>query len=260
MTTQPAPPRIVERAGALIIGGELLSGKVREDNLLPLARALLPLGIRLSRVALVGDDEDAIADELIRLRQVCDVVFTSGGVGPTHDDVSVSGVARALGRRVVQHPGLVALLQSVYGPELSETHLLMARVPEGALLCGLPDTRWPTVVCDDVWMFPGVPDLFRMKLPVLRTHLRGRSQIFSEEVLSTADEVTLKERIDEVVLRFPNVEVGSYPKWFDPRFKTRVTFDSTEPEAVSLAAEHFRSLLGDLVVILVESSPPHSPG
>jgi hypothetical protein len=89
-----------------------------------------------------------------------------------------------------------------------------------------------------------------MKLPVIRQHLRGRAQIFGQEVLSSADEIALKTRIDEVVVAYPQVDVGSYPKWFDPRFKTRVTFDSTDEAAVSAAADHFRRLLGDLLVVL----------
>ena len=249
-TNPPKAPRVVERAGALIIGAELLLGKVRDENLHPLAQMLQSLGIRLSRVAIVGDDEQTIASELQRLRQSCDVVFTSGGVGPTHDDVSIAAVALALGRPVVQSLEFESLLRSVYGESITPDHLLMARVPEGSELLSNRDARWPTIVCDGVWMFPGVPELFRMKLPVLRDHLRGPTPIFGEEVFSNAEEVNLKGIIDEVVAAHPRVEIGSYPKWFDERFKTRVTFDSTEECAVRAAAEHFRRLLGDSLVIV----------
>lgn len=252
-------PRIVSNAGALVIGGELLSGKVRDENIQPLARALRSLGIRLTAVALVGDDENAIALEVKRLRQSCEVLFTSGGVGPTHDDVSVRGVARGLDRKVILDPTLVNLLQGVYGDRLGEEHLLMAQVPEGAELLRTSDIRWPTVVCDGVWMFPGVPDLFRMKLATIRHYLAGPAPIYGSEILSSAEELTIKQHIDAVVLAFPGVEVGSYPKWFDERFKTRITFDSTDQTALAAAAEHLRQLLGELWVAPLETDDLPSP-
>ncbi len=240
--------RVAETAGALVIGGELLTGKIRDENTYSLAKTLRALGIRLERVIVVPDDRDVIAEELRRLRAGVDVVFTSGGVGPTHDDVSVEGVALALGRRVVESPRLIALVEKVYGDSLTEAQRLLARVPEGAELLETSDIRWPTVVCDSVWMLPGVPELFRMKLAAVRVHLRGPHPLYGLEVLSSADEVSLKERIDQVVRNHPHVEIGSYPKWFDRRFKTRLTFDGTNEQAVLAAAAEFRHLLGDDLV------------
>src|SRR6187551_1177646 len=158
--------RVVRTAAALVIGNELLSGKVLDANVYVLAGTLRALGIRLSRVVM-------LPDEVRRLSAEVDVVFTSGGVGPTHDDVTVEAVARAFGVDVVLDPTLSELLRGVYGERLTDAHLLMARVPVGAMLCGSAEVQWPTPVMNNVWILPGIPDLFKLKLLTARAWLRG---------------------------------------------------------------------------------------
>src|SRR5690606_32265936 len=139
-------------------------------------------------------------------------------------------------------------LQQVYGDRLTETHKLMARVPEGAQLLRSHDIRWPTIVCENVWIMPGVPELFRMKLAALREHVRGPTPIYGLELFFSAEEVDLKIALDQVVAAHPQVEIGSYPKWFDKRYKTRVTFDGIDEVAVARAAEALKARLGTLLV------------
>lgn len=237
--------RIIESACALVIGDELLSGQIVDQNVAPLAQTLRAIGVTLRTVSIVPDEVEGIAAEVQRLSSLADIVFTSGGVGPTHDDVSVLGVARALGRQVVESEDLVALLAGVYGERFTPAHRLMARVPEGATLIRSEDVRWPAIVIDDVWMLPGVPELFRAKLIGIRTHLCGPSPIFGTEVLTRVDEVELMPHLTAVVTRHPGVHVGSYPRWFDPHYKTRITFDGRNEAAVLDAAREFRGLAGD---------------
>jgi molybdenum cofactor synthesis domain-containing protein len=240
--------RIVESAAALVIGDEILSGQIADQNVAPLAKTLRAMGVTLRTVAVVPDDVDFIAHEVDRLRAQADVVFTSGGVGPTHDDVSVLGVARALGCRVVESEELVALLTGVYGERFTPGHRLMARVPEGAELISSDGVAWPAIVCGKIWMLPGVPELFRAKLIAVRDHLSGPSPIYGTEVLTRADEVELLPHFAAVVTRYPDVHVGSYPRWFDPRYKTRVTFDGKSETRVLDAARDFRGLAGDAAI------------
>ena len=119
-------------AAALIIGNELLSGKIAEQNLLVLSRLLRSIGIQLRRVVMILDEIDVIRDEVAALSRDHDVLFTSGGVGPTHDDLTIEGVARAFGAGVVMSAEIERLLRGYYGAAITEGHLLMARVPEGA--------------------------------------------------------------------------------------------------------------------------------
>lgn len=230
---------VVRTAAALVIGNELLSGKIHEANLVELARTLRAIGIELRRAVMLPDDIDVIAAEVRALSAAHDVVFTSGGVGPTHDDVTLDAVARAFSVPTEVHPEMEAMLRRFYGDQTTEGHLRMAIVPQGAELISSPDVRWPTVVMSNVWILPGVPEAFRMKLALIRERIRGSGAFVTRSVFTNMDEAELKPILDEVVALHPDVEVGSYPKWFDARYKTKVTFDARTDEAADAAAEAF---------------------
>ena len=242
-------PRVVRTAAALVIGNELLSGKVVDANVRALGSALRAVGIRLARVVMLPDDIDILANEVRQLSANFDVVFTSGGVGPTHDDVTVEAIARAFDVQVILDPKLSDLLRGVYGERITDAHLLMARVPVGAVLCGAPEVEWPTPVMHNVWILPGIPDLFRLKLLTVRAWLRGPTPFVSRALFLRVEEPQLKPELDAVVLRHPAVEIGSYPKWFDPTYRTQITFDAESAEAAEAALEDLRSRLtpGDVV-------------
>jgi molybdenum cofactor synthesis domain-containing protein len=238
MTAAPA-----HTAAALLVGNELLSGKVHEANLVELAKTLRSIGVRLRRVVMVPDDMGVIAAEVRALSASHDVVFTSGGVGPTHDDITIEAVAQGFGVRAVVHPEFEALLRIVYGERMTEGHLRMALVPEGAELVSHPETRWPTVLMKNVWILPGVPEAFRMKLAVVRDRVRGAEAFVTREVFTKIDEPDLKPLLDRVVVAHPDVDVGSYPKWFDTRYKTKVTFDATDTTKLDAALADFLAQL-----------------
>ena len=234
------PPKT---AAALVIGNELLSGKVEEANVHVLARTLRGLGIELRRVVTVLDDLDVIAHEVKILADTHDWLFTSGGVGPTHDDVTVLGVARAFGVPVVENPMLRAMLREHYKERCTPGHLQMALVPSGATLESSEAVRWPTIRYANIWLLPGVPEIFRMKLAVVVERLAGGVGFVSRSVFTKMDEGDLKALLDDVVARFPDVGIGSYPKWSDPTYKTKLTFDGREPERVDAAKDAFIALL-----------------
>jgi molybdenum cofactor synthesis domain-containing protein len=236
-------PEPVHSAAALLIGNELLSGKIHEANLVELARTLRAGGVKLCRVVMVPDEMSVIAKEVRTLSDSHDVVFTSGGVGPTHDDITLEAVAEAFGVRALVHPEFEALLRGVYGAKMTPGHLRMALVPEGAELVRHEETRWPTVLMRNVWVLPGVPEAFRMKLAVVRDRVRGPTPFLTREVLTNMDEPDLKPFLDRVVAGHPEVDVGSYPKWFDSRYKTKITFDATDGDKLAAAVAEFLSLL-----------------
>jgi molybdopterin-biosynthesis enzyme MoeA-like protein len=127
----------------------------------------------------------------------------------------------------------------VYGARMTDGHLRMALVPEGAELVTHDETRWPTVLMKNVWVLPGVPEAFRMKLAVVRSRVHGAVQFVSKAVLTKMDEPDLKPLLDRVVANHPEVDVGSYPKWFDERYKTKITFDATDTAKLERAVEDF---------------------
>src|SRR6185436_2334848 len=230
-------------AAALLIGNELLSGKIHEANLVELARTLRAVGVNLRRVVMVPDDLDVIAEEVRAMHPAFDVVFTSGGVGPTHDDITIEAVAKAFGVPAIIDPTFEAMLQEVYGDRMTDGHRRMALVPEGAELVVHHEVRWPTVLMKNVWVLPGVPEAFRMKLAVVRDRVRGMHHFVTREVFTRMDEPDLKPLLDRIVAGHPAVDVGSYPKWFDSRYKTKVTFDAKDEAIADAAVAEFVSLL-----------------
>jgi molybdenum cofactor synthesis domain-containing protein len=239
-------------AAALIIGNELLSGKIADANLVVLAQALRSLGIQLRRVVMILDEIEIIAREIAELSATHDVVFTSGGVGPTHDDVTIAGVARAFGAPVVISTELERLLHNHYGERITEGHLLMARIPEGARLISSANVLWPTVVMRNVWLLPGVPEIFQYKVALIRTEFAGDMPFITMAVFTSLDEGQLKALLDRVVAEHHDVEIGSYPKWSDADYKTKLTFDGMIEAKVRAARDAFAAGLPAGTLIRVE--------
>src|SRR5262250_2457921 len=155
-------------AGIILVGNEILSGKIADANAAYLCRELRSLGVDVRRIAVIPDEIQLIAQEVAAFSRAHDVVFTSGGVGPTHDDVTIEGVALAMGAKVVRHPMLVGLLERHFKDRLNESHLKMAEIPEGAELVGGETIRFPTVLMGNVYVLPGVPEIFRQKFDAIR--------------------------------------------------------------------------------------------
>ncbi len=260
-TDSPAPS-----AAVVVIGNELLTGKVQEANLLVLARELRRLGVRLRRVVMIEDVLPIIAEEVRALAASHDWVFTSGGIGPTHDDVTLEGVARAFDVPVRRDALLEALLRGFYADRLTEGHLRMADVPVGAELVteseGAPDvveiagrrTPWPTILVRNVFVLPGIPQVFQMKIPAIRARLHrlGARPFVTRSVLTNMDEGNLKPLLDAVVARFEDVDIGSYPAWIGAPYRTKLTFDGREPARVEAARDAFVATLPDGEPLAVE--------
>lgn len=243
---------LAESAAALIVGNEILNGKVAEANLVELARTLRPLGVRLARASVLPDELPLLIAEIRSLSAAYPLVFTSGGVGPTHDDVTIEAVARAFDTQVVEDPRLAELIRGAYGDRVTPDHLRMALVPEGATLAPTIPGAWPTPVYRNVWMLPGVPEVFREKLDTVRAWVRGPAPFVSRSVYTRLEEARLKTLIDAVVAAHPEVEVGSYPRWFEPTYKTKVTFDARDADAVERGARAFLASLPDGALVRVE--------
>jgi molybdenum cofactor synthesis domain-containing protein len=230
-------------AAALVIGNELLSGKVQDENVFALAKTLRMLGVQFARVVMILDEVEVIAREVRELAASYDVVFTSGGVGPTHDDLTIEGVARAFDLPVVRNLRMDGMLRAHYRERCTEGHLRMALVPEGAELATNDEVTWPAIIVRNVWLLPGIPEIFRMKLSLVRERLAGGRPFVSRAVYTKMDEGDLKPLLDRVVAAYAAVEVGSYPKWSDPSYRTKLTFDGLDGAAVESAVRAFLELL-----------------
>lgn len=232
----------MQTAAILVIGNEILTGKVEETNARWLTVQLFDLGVRLERIQVVPDEIEVIAEAIEGMRHRVDHLFTSGGVGPTHDDVTIAGIARALHRPVVRVEPLAQLLRGFYGDRCNDDVLRMADAPEGYELVQSSDKHWPVLTVENIVVLPGVPEIFRRKFDSIRERYRGVP--FSVKVVYCGwDEGLLAPLLNKVVATYPGVLVGSYPKFSDPAYKVKVTLESTDANEVAEACAFFISLL-----------------
>jgi FAD synthetase len=245
----PTSQEPATRAAILLIGNEILSGKVEEQNARYLVRELRALGVVVSRIEVIPDEADDIAATARQLSARFDVVFSSGGVGPTHDDVTLPAMAAAFGMGMVRNTELESLLRAAFGARLHERDLRMADIPDGARLEYGPRGRqsgagspWPVVVVRNIWVLPGVPEIFRRKFESVRELFRS-APIFGRAVYSREGEGPIAAALDAVVAEFPTVEIGSYPHPGAPDYKVKITLVGRDRAAVDAA-------LGSLVVRL----------
>jgi len=229
----------VSTACVLLIGNELLNGTTEDCNLPVVARTLRSLGIRLKRALVLPDHVETLTEELRRASVQFDVVFTSGGVGPTHDDVTIAAVANAFGVDTIVNDELQRALIAHYGEPLSSAHNRLAMVPRGSRMVKMPEASWPTIVMHNIWVLPGVPAIFRAKFEAVGQFMRGPVQFQSCAVLCRSDELNLKSLIDETVDANPTVEIGSYPLWPPAEAQTKITFEATDTGSLKVAVDQF---------------------
>ena len=214
-------------AGIILVGNEILSGKIEDANAAYLCRELRGLGVDVRRIAVIPDEVQLIADEVATFSRDYDVVFTSGGVGPTHDDVTIEGVARAMMAPVVRHPLLVQLLEQYYRGKVTEAALKMAEVPQGCELVGGETVRFPTILMRNVYVLPGVPEIFRAKFDALRDRFRDQP-IHLKNVYVRIGESTLADYLNRLLAEFPLLQLGSYPELSNPEYQVKVTLESRD--------------------------------
>ncbi len=237
---------MAETAGIIIIGDEILSGKFAEENAQLLIEELRVLGVDLRRIVIIPDDVDDIAATVRDFSDRFDYVFTSGGVGVTHDDVTIAAVARGFGTRVVREPRLEQLVRDYWGPALPEANLRLAEIPEGAELVG-EDQRWPALRYRNVYILPGVPALFRHKFQSIRELFRA-TPVVERRLYSRAEEGQIADRLSAVASQYPTVRIGSYPRFGEKAYRVIVTVEGCDGEAVAAAYATLRQQLDDVIV------------
>jgi molybdenum cofactor synthesis domain-containing protein len=237
-------------AGIILIGNEILSGKVTDANAAYLCRELRALGVDVKKISVIADEVELIALEVAEFVKRYDIVFTSGGVGPTHDDVTIEGVAQGLGVRVVRHPKLVSRLREFYPSSLTEVHLKMAEVPEGAELFA-DELAFPVVAVKNLYVFPGVPEILRQKFEAIRERFR-EPPFHLKNVYVRIGEGTLAPYLNDLLARFPELMLGSYPEFLRPDYKVKVTLESKDQDYLARALQELLHSLPRESLVRVE--------
>ncbi len=238
-------------AGLIVVGNEILSGKIADTNSAFLARELHGIGVALRRIVVVPDELDEIAEAVRTFRPLYDVVFTSGGVGPTHDDMTIAGVARGLGRAVVRHPEIEQRLREFFRDRINEARLKMSEIPEGAELIFEGELSFPTLKVENIYILPGIPELFQAKVRALEPRL-AVDPYFMRVVYTNEAESAIAEMLRQTLAAYPELLLGSYPKLADPSYRVRITLESKDKEYLERAFRHLLALLPPGAVLRTE--------
>ncbi len=235
-------------AALVVIGDEILSGRTEDKNIAQVARWLNGQGIRLLEVRVVPDREEAIVSAVNALRPSHDYVITTGGIGPTHDDITVDSIAAAFGVPVVVHPEARRVLEEYYRDRplgLTEARLRMARVPEGAELVPNPTSGAPGVKMDNVYILAGVPNIAAAMLEALDGKLEGGRPMVSVTVRAHTAESDVAALLKQVQDEHPGVSIGSYPFYRQGNFGADFVVRSDDGELANACAEELRRRLAD---------------
>ena len=239
-------------AGIVVIGNEILSGKVTDTNSSFLARELRAMGVDVRRICVIPDDLDDIARTVRHFHETFDLVFTSGGVGPTHDDVTIEGVARAFDRRVVREPELERKLRDFYKEKVNDARLKMSEAPEGAELIYGGALAFPTMKIENVYILPGIPEILQSKFLAIRE--RFTVDPFHLRVVYTREgEGAIAQYLNDTLKVFPELLLGSYPKIGDPEYLVKLTLESKDLDYVERAFAHLLRALPEGCVVKTES-------
>jgi len=236
--------------GMVVVGNEILSGKVHDTNSYFAARELRKIGVALKRVVVVPDELQPIADEVSHCARNFEFVITSGGVGPTHDDITIEAVALAFGRPIVIHPELERVIRLHFSERLA-TGMKMAEVPEGAVLNAGGDLRFPTVQLENVYILPGIPQIFEVKLLALLGRF-ATDPYYIRTIYTSAGEGTIAEYLNTCLRSYPELLLGSYPRIGDPEYRVKLTLESKDRKYVERAFDHLIELLPREIVVKVE--------
>ncbi len=228
----------IPTAAALIIGNELLSGRTQEANLNPIAVKLGAIGIPLREARVVPDIAPEIIEAVNALRRRYTYVFTTGGIGPTHDDITIDAMAEAFGVPVVEDPQAHSLLAAHFGKKnLTPARLRMARVPQGAKLVKNPVSAAPGIQMENVYMLAGVPLIMESMMDSVVASLRHGPDLYSLTVSGFVTESIIADHLRAIASRFPQIDIGSYPWLREGKHGTALVARGIDKEDVKKAAD-----------------------
>lgn len=253
---QPMPERSsTMRAEVLIVGNEILSGKVTDEHTPFLCREFRALGVDVRRVVVLPDEVEEIAVAVRAAWGRADLIVTTGGVGPTHDDVTVAGIAQGLDRPLVRHPMLGDLIRGVYGVTDNPHVNRLADVPEGAELLAAEGMRVPVIVVDKLYIFPGVPEILRKKFHAIKGRFRSQP-FYLRTIYLRVGEEPIAALLFDVTREFPMLALGSYPVVDRSAYRTKLTLESKDVAYLNAAFAFVVARLPADAVVEVDHEPP----
>lgn len=252
-------PETIKTAAMLAIGDELLSGRTKDKNIGHLADMLTLAGIDLKEVRIVADEEQAIVEALNALRCRYSYVFTSGGIGPTHDDITADAVSKAFGLPCVYDEEAMALLAAMYerrGIEFTEARQRMARMPDGARHIANPVSTAPGFIVDNVYVMAGVPQIFQAMLDNVVSTLPAGAKVLSRSVVCPFGEGDIGTTLGEIQKNHPETSIGSYPRFDGERFSTELVIRARKSEVIDAAEKDVLAMIAGLAAVKAGTAEP----
>ena len=238
-------------AGIIIIGNEILSGKVRDANSFYLVSELRTLGVDVRRISVIPDEIEVIGREAAELSGLYDYVFTSGGVGPTHDDVTMAGIAAGFGVKLAENIEIREFLCSRYKSDLNSSIIKMTMVPEGSKISCTGNMRFPVVSFKNIFIFPGIPEYLRNKFPLIREMFRS-SAFNLKRIFLNCHEADIADILTSVVEEHKDVAFGSYPVLGEPDYRVIITAESKFNDLLEKSLDELIERLPREIIVRIE--------
>jgi molybdenum cofactor synthesis domain-containing protein len=234
----------VVTAAVVIIGNEILSGRTQDTNLRDIAVAIGGWGIRVTEARVIPDVEATIVATVNELRAKHDYVFTTGGIGPTHDDITAESIAKAFDVKLIEHPRIAEFIRSREAPpEVMAARLRMALVPEGSELIQNLTGGPPGFSVGNVYVLAGIPTVMRAMLGTLASKLTGGKILQSRSITAYLAESEIAEPLRQIQTQHPDSEIGSYPFFRDGRHGTTLVARSTSDQTLGIVADKIKAMI-----------------
>ena len=232
------------KAVIVIIGNEILSGITQDVNVVTMSKWLNSLGVKLEEVRVIPDIEDSIVKTINEVRKKFNYVFTTGGIGPTHDDITSKSIAKAFNLSYGYHEEAYKILERYYGPKkFNDGRKKMAMLPRKALLIYNPSSTAPGFIVDNVYSLPGVPSILKSMLGGLNNKIVGGKKIFSETLSLRTVESEIAHSLEKVQNKFNNAEIGSYPFFKKGKIGVSVVIRSTEKILIKKCGKEIKNFV-----------------
>jgi len=241
----------LKTAGIIIIGNEILSGKVQDANSFYLTSELRALGVDVKKISVIPDEIEVIGREAVEFSRRYDYVFTSGGVGPTHDDVTMSGIANGFGVKLVENSEIREFLCSRYKSDLNSAIIKMTMVPEGSKVTCSGNIRFPVISFKNIFIFPGIPEYLRNKFPLIREMFRSTAFNLKRLYLN-CHEAEIADILNKVVEGNKDVAFGSYPILGESDYRVIITAESKFNDHLEKSLDELLDKLPKEIIVRIE--------
>ena len=241
----------MKTAGIIIIGNEILSGKVTDINSPYLCQELRPLGVEVKQIITIPDIPEIIGQTAVDFSERFSWVFTSGGIGPTHDDITVASIAKGFGKKLIESPQIIKAIRNYHGDKMTAAHRRMAMIPEGSELIVYAEGRGPQLQFGNIFVFPGIPEFLKIRFSAIKERFRT-TPIVLKQMFLKADEGVIAESLDATQEAFPELMLGSYPKVSGADYDVKLTLECRDSAYLEKAFNFLYELLPAECVLRVE--------